>query len=78
MLPHAPYSPDMSPPDFDLFPQFKESMCGRRFPSLEEFSTDLTWAIRHMYKNCVLNGIIMLSKRWDSVIEKQGDYIEGL
>ena len=32
MLPHAPYSPDMSPPDFDLFPKLKQPMRGRRFP----------------------------------------------
>ena len=68
----------MSPLDFDLFPKFKEPVRGRRFSSLEEFSTDGTRAIRHMNKNGVLDGIIMLPKRWDSVIEEQGDYIEGL
>ena len=36
VLPHAPYSPDTSPPDFDLFPKLKEPMCGHRFSSLEE------------------------------------------
>jgi transposase len=38
VLPHAPYSPDMSPPDFNLFPKLKETMCGHRFSSLEEVS----------------------------------------
>ena len=28
VLPHVPYSPDMSPPDFDLFPKLKEPMRG--------------------------------------------------
>ena len=68
VLPHASYSPDTSPPDFDLFPNLKEPM----------FPTDGTWAIGHMNKSCVLDGIIMLPKRRDSVIEKQGDYIEEL
>ena len=45
---------------------------------LEELSTDINQAIRHMNKSGVLDGIIMLPKRWDPVIEKQGDYIEGL
>ena len=31
VLPHASYSPDMSPPDFDLFPKLKEPMRGHRF-----------------------------------------------
>ena len=38
VLPHAPYSPDVSPPDFDLFPKLKEPMHGH-FSSLEELST---------------------------------------
>ena len=53
-------------------------MRGRRFSSLKELSTDGTQAIRHMNKSDVLDGIIILHKRWDSVIEKQGDYVEGL
>ena len=28
VLPHAPYSPDMSPPDFNLFPKLKEPIRG--------------------------------------------------
>jgi len=42
VLPHAPYSPDMSPPDFDFFPKLKESMCGHHFSSLEEVSAAVT------------------------------------
>ena len=41
VLPHARYSPDMSPPDFDLFPKLKEPMHGL-FSFLEELSTDST------------------------------------
>jgi histone-lysine N-methyltransferase SETMAR len=29
VLSHPPYSPDMSPPDFDLFPKLKEPKIGR-------------------------------------------------
>ena len=46
-------------------------MRGERFSSLEEFPTDG----RYMNKSDVLDGIIMLHKRWDAVIEKLGDYI---
>ena len=42
LLPYMPYSPVTSPPDFDLFPKLKEPMRGRRFPSLEELSIDVT------------------------------------
>ena len=48
-----------------------------RFSSLDDLSTDDTRAIRHVNKS-VLDGIIMLPERSDSVIEKLGDYIEVL
>ena len=63
VLPHAPYSPDMSSSDFDLFPKLKEPMRGWRFSSLEEFSIEGTRAIRHLNKSAVLDGIIMYPKR---------------
>lgn len=78
VLPHPPYSPDMSPPDYDLFTKLKQPMRGRRFQSLEELSTAVTQAIRQMNKDGILDGIVRLPTRWDSVIEKQGDYIEGM
>jgi len=78
VLPHAPYSPDISPPDFDLFPKLKEPMRGHRFSSLEEVSVAVTRAIRGLNKSGTLNGIENLAKRWDAVIEKQGDYKEEL
>jgi transposase len=36
VLPYPPYSPDMSPPDFDLFPKLKINMRGVRFSTLED------------------------------------------
>jgi transposase len=42
VLPHPPYSPDMSPPDFDLFPKLKKPLCGKRFRSIEEVSNGVT------------------------------------
>jgi len=78
VLPHTPYSSDMSPPDFDLFPKLKEPMHGHHFSSLEEVSAAVTRAIRGLKKSGTLNGIENLLKRWDMVIEKQGDYIEGV
>ena len=80
VLPHTPYSSDVSPPDFDLhvFPKLKDPMHGHRFSSLEEVSAAVTQAIWGLKKSGTLNGIENLPKHWDAVIEKQGDYIEGL
>jgi len=78
VLPHAPYSPDMSPPAFDLFPKLKEPMRGHHFFSLEEVSAAVTWANWGLNKSGTLNGIANLPKHWEVVIEKQGDYREGV
>ena len=39
LLPHASYSPHMSPLDFDLFPKLKRPMPGQCLSSMEEPST---------------------------------------
>jgi len=63
VFPHASYSPDMSPPDLDLFHKLKEPMYGHRLPSLEEVSAAVTRAIRKLNKCGTLNGIANLPKR---------------
>jgi len=42
VLPHPPYSPDMCPPDFDLFPELKINMRGVHFSTLEDLSASVT------------------------------------
>ena len=61
-----------------LILKVKRTYAWATFFSLEELSFDVTQALRHMNKNGVFDGIIMLPKRGDSATEKQGDYIEGL
>jgi hypothetical protein len=53
-------------------------MRGHSFSSLEEVSAAVTRAIRGLNKSGILNGIANLLKRWNAVIEKQGDYAEVL
>ena len=57
VLPHPPYSPDMSPPDFDLFPKMKKPLRGKRFRSIEEVSNEVTRVIRRINNEGVLTGI---------------------
>jgi hypothetical protein len=42
LLSHPPNSPDLAPPDFDLFPMIKGQLKGRRFDSEEELINALT------------------------------------
>jgi len=78
VLPHPPYSPDMSPLDFDLFPKLKINMHGVRFSTLEDLSASVTRRIRQINCSRDLTGIVDLPKRWDEVIQQNGDYTEGL
>jgi histone-lysine N-methyltransferase SETMAR len=78
VLPHPLYSPDMSPPDFDLFPKLKNPLRGKRFRSIEEVSNEVTRVNRRINNEGVLIGIQDLPKRWTAVIKHNGDYIEGL
>jgi len=78
VLPHLPYRPDMSPPAFDLFPELKKPLRGKRFRSTEEVSYEVTRVIRHSNNEGVLTATQDLPKRWTTVIKHNGDYIEGL
>ena len=78
MLPHQPYSPDMSPSAFDLFPKMKKPLREKRFRSIEEVSNEVSRVIRRINNEGDLTGIQDLSKRWTAVIKHKGDYIEGL
>ena len=57
VLPHPPYSPDLSPPDFDLFPKLKKTLRGKRFATIEEASTEETRVIKQLNSEGVLSGI---------------------
>ena len=78
VLPHSAYSPDMSPPDFDLFPKLKEPLGGIHFDDLDELQAEVAKQVRPLNFGCLATRIRELPKRWASVIEKQGCYIEGM
>ena len=39
IVPHPPYSPDLAPCDFFLFPTMKKTLKGKRFATMEEVKT---------------------------------------
>jgi len=78
VLPHPPYSPDISSLDFDLYPKLKINMRGVRFSTLEDLSDSVTRRVRQLNCSRDLTGIMDLPKRWDAVIRQKGDYIHAL
>jgi len=76
VLHHPPYSPDMSPPNFDLFPKLKINMLGLRFSTLEDLSASVTRRVRQLNCSRNLMGIMDLPKRWDAVIRQKGSTLK--
>ncbi|UYV72456.1 hypothetical protein LAZ67_9003230 [Cordylochernes scorpioides] len=70
ILPHAPYSPDLAPFDFHLFPHLKKSLSGIHFRSDEEV-IDVS-----LKTSFFLEGIKALEHRWKKCIDLKGDYVE--
>ena len=78
VLPHPPYSPDMSPPDYDLFPKLKETLRGIRFNDLDSLQEEVAIQIRAINSGCLATGVRDLPRRWTKVIQQRGCYIEGM
>lgn len=77
VLGHPAYSPDLSPCDFHLFAALKEPLRGQRFLSVDEINEAVSAQLKTLQKNGLENGVPKLSRRWQSTIDKFGDYIES-
>ncbi|UYV82375.1 hypothetical protein LAZ67_21001863 [Cordylochernes scorpioides] len=77
LLPHAPYSPDLAPSDFHLFPHLKKSLSGIHFRSDEEVIDAVTSFFESLETSFFLGGIKALEHRWKKGIDLKGDYVEG-
>ncbi|XP_036336279.1 histone-lysine N-methyltransferase SETMAR-like [Rhagoletis pomonella] len=76
LLPHPPYSPDLAPSDFFLFPNMKKWLGGKRFVSNSEVIAATNTYFEGFEKTYFREGINMLEKRWKKCIDLKGDYVE--
>jgi histone-lysine N-methyltransferase SETMAR len=67
LLPHAPYSPDLAPSDYFLFPNLKKWLGGKRF-AVDGYFAELDYS---HYKQ----GIEAIEHRWE-VYRAKRDYVE--
>ena len=75
---HPPYSPDISPCDFDLFPKLQEYMRGICYNDLKELESAVAARVRVLENGCLATGIDDQPKRWESVIDHKRYYFEGM
>ena len=76
VLPHPPYSPDMAPSYFYLFPKLKSNLRGTQFGSNEDVIAAVNEYLEDHEKDFYLEGISKLEQRWTECIALKGDYIE--
>ncbi|UYV70093.1 hypothetical protein LAZ67_7001761 [Cordylochernes scorpioides] len=77
MMPQPPYSPDLAPCDFFLFPKLKRPMKGRRYATLDEIKTASKEELKKIFKNDFLKCFEDWKNRWNKCIISHGDYFEG-
>jgi hypothetical protein len=76
-LPHPPYSPDLAPFDFSVFPDLKHQLKGQRFENLEELQSATNTLIRQYPAECYRNVFFsQWPKRHERCIACSGSYFE--
>ena len=75
-LPHPPYSQDLAPSDFHVFGPLKEAMGDKSLKSDEEVQQAVHEWLHSQPKEFFPKGIHALPKRWNTCMERNGDYIE--
>ena len=73
-MPQPPYSPDMAPCDFFLFPKIKRPLKGRRFTAIDDIKTASLKELKAIpkFEKCFEDW----EKRWHKCIISNGDYFE--
>jgi histone-lysine N-methyltransferase SETMAR len=76
LLEHPPYTPDLAPSYFCLFPKLKLFLAGQRFSSNQEATAAIEGYFADLTKNHYRDGIIVLEHCWNKCISVKGDYVE--
>ena len=76
-LQHPPYSPDLAPCDFFLFPRLKRDLRGVRFRNIEEMKKGVNRVLRNITKQEFAAAIDSVTVRWMKCVKAQGNYFEG-
>jgi transposase len=75
---NPPYSPDLAPTDFWLFPKHKRVLKGKSFSGIEDIKSSMRKFLTDIpvldFKNCFEQWL----KRWEHRKELEGDYFEKI
>jgi len=76
IVPHPPYSPDLVPAGFFLFPKLKTTLKGRRFQTIEEIQENVIRELRAITESAFQEAFQQWKKCWEWCIASRGDYFE--
>ena len=77
VFPQPPYSPDLSPYDFFLFPRLKNHLKGRHLGTLDNIQTSATDGLKGIPVEAFQHCYERWKQRLRRCIATQGNYFEG-
>ena len=78
VLPHPPYSPDLAPCDFFLFPKLKKHLSGRRYTSRQALGSAVFQCLAGIPREDYENAFRRWIKRLKLCVSHKGEYFEGM
>ena len=77
VIPHPPYSPDLAPYDFFLFPKMKMKLKGRRSDTIEVLQAELQRVLDTVIEKDFQEAFQKWRSWWDWCLHVGGNYFEG-
>ncbi|GFV67630.1 histone-lysine N-methyltransferase SETMAR [Trichonephila clavipes] len=74
-LMHPPYSPDLAPSDYDVFPALQNFLSDKKLGSEEDCENRLLEFFANKDQYFYERGIIKLSLKWQQIIQQNGAYL---
>ena len=78
LLPHPPYSPDLAPCDFWLFPKIKSGIAGKPFSRIQDLAKAVNSELRSIPQSEYHNCFQSWRKRMERCVDVGGEYFEGM
>ena len=75
VLPHPSFSPDIAPSDYHLFQSLQHFLSGKDFNTKEEIEIAIAGFFSQKPKKFYRDGIEEWPRRWERVVENDGQYI---
>ena len=77
VVPHPPYSPDLAPEDFFLFPKLKTTLKGCYFQNIEEIQENVIRELCAITESAFQEAFQQWKEQCERCIASTGDYFEG-